>query len=61
MEVNLTQEQKEYVEAYNKILNRLSDIQLRIDDLKKEADETVLALNQLRRKEQLMFPENESQ
>ena len=61
MEVNLTPEQQEYVDSYNKILNRLSDIQLRIDDLKKEADETVLALNQLRRKEQLMFPENESQ
>ena len=61
MKVNLTPEQQEYVDSYNKILGRLSDIQLKIDGLKKEADETILALNQLRRKEQLTFPENESQ
>lgn len=59
MEVNLTPEQQEYVDAYNKILNRLSDIQLKIDDLKKEADEAVYALNTLRREEAIRFPESE--
>lgn len=59
MDVKLTAEQKEFVDQYNTILNRLRDIQSNIDKLKKEADEAILALNQLRRKEQQMFPDNE--
>jgi hypothetical protein len=59
MDVKLTAEQKEFVDQYNTILNRLHDIQSNIDKLKKEADEAILALNQLRRKEQQLFPDNE--
>lgn len=59
MDVKLTAEQKEFVDQYNIILNRLHDIQSNIDKLKKEADEAILALNQLRRKEQQLFPDNE--
>lgn len=59
MDVKLTAEQKEFVDQYNTILNRLHDIQSNIDKLKKEAEEAILALNQLRRKEQQMFPDNE--
>lgn len=59
MDVKLTAEQKEFVDQYNTILNRLRDIQSNIDKLKKEADEAILALNQLRRKEQQVFPDNE--
>lgn len=59
MDVKLTAEQKEFVDQYNTILNRLHDIQSNIDKLKKEAEEAILALNQLRRKEQQMFPDSE--
>jgi len=59
MDIKLTAEQKEFVDQYNTILNRLHDIQSNIDKLKKEADEAILALNQLRRKEQQLFPDNE--
>jgi len=59
MDVKLTAEQKEFVDQYNTILNRLHDIQSNIDKLKKEAEEAILALNQLRHKEQQMFPDNE--
>jgi|TARA_B110000259_G_scaffold54937_1_gene64686 hypothetical protein len=57
MEVNLTQEQKEYVEAYNKILNKLANIQERIDGLKLEADQALQELNSLRTSERSTFPE----
>jgi hypothetical protein len=57
MEVNLTQEQKEYVEAYNKILNKLANIQERIDGLKLEADQALQELNALRTSERSTFPE----
>ena len=56
MEVNLTQEQKEYVEAYNKILNKLANIQERIDGLKLEADQALQELNSLRTSERSTFP-----
>jgi hypothetical protein len=57
MEVNLTPEQQEYVDAYNLILNRLSSIQERIIALKEEADTTVAELNELRLREREAFPE----
>jgi hypothetical protein len=57
MEVNLTKEQKEYVDAYNHILNKLSGIQERIDGLKIEADEALQELNTLRSRERDAFPE----
>jgi len=57
MNVNLTPEQYEYVQAYNRILNKLSNIQTRIDELQKEAKETIAELNNLRTIERDMFPE----
>jgi hypothetical protein len=57
MEVNLTKEQKEYVDAYNNILNKLSGIQERIDELKVEANEALEELNALRSRERDAFPE----
>jgi len=57
MEVNLTKEQKEYVDAYNTILNKLAGIQQRIDGLKLEANEALLELNALRSRERDAFPE----
>lgn len=57
MEVNLTEKQKEYVEAYNKILNRLNDIQSRIKALEEEAAEVLEELNDLRANERSEFPE----
>lgn len=57
MEVNLTKEQKEYVEAYNKILNRLTDIQSKISALEEEAAEVLQELNDLRASEREEFPE----
>lgn len=59
MEVNLTQEQREYVEAYNAILNKLAAIQTKIDALKEEADEALEELNSLRLKERDAFPDEQ--
>jgi len=52
MEVNLTPEQREYVDAYNILLNSLSDIQERILALKEEADISIEELKVLRLKKQ---------
>jgi len=57
MEVNLTPEQREYVDAYNILLNSLSDIQERILALKEEADISIEELKVLRLKEHEAFPE----
>jgi|LakMenE01Jun11ns_1017448.scaffolds.fasta_scaffold9111845_2 hypothetical protein len=57
MEVNLTKEQKEYVDAYNNILNKLSGIQERIHELKIEANQALQELNELRSRERDAFPE----
>jgi|AACY02.14.fsa_nt_gi FtsZ-binding cell division protein ZapB len=59
MEVNLTKEQKEYVEKYNAILNRVSDIQHKIEALEKEAHEALEELNNLRLKERETFPDEQ--
>jgi hypothetical protein len=61
MEVNLTPEQQEYVDAYNAVLNRINGIQLKIDKLKDEASEAVLELNRLRHEERLMFPPDDTE
>ena len=60
MDVTLTSEQREYVEAYNNILNKLAGIQERIDGLKIEADEALQELNSLRSKERDAFPEQDN-
>ena len=57
MEVNLTQEQKEYVDAYNQILNRLTEVQSKINKLEQEAGAILQELNDLRTKERQEFPE----
>ena len=57
MEVNLTPEQQEYVDAYNIILNRLASVQERIQALKEEADATIEELDELRLRERAAFPE----
>tara|TARA_Y100000389_G_scaffold143591_1_gene141860 strand:- start:384 stop:581 length:198 start_codon:yes stop_codon:yes gene_type:complete len=61
MDIKLTPKQQEYVDAYNAILNRINGIQLNIDKLKDEAAEALTELNRLRREEQLMFPENNTE
>lgn len=61
MEVKLTPEQQEYVDAYNAVLNRINGIQLKIDKLKDEASEAVLELNRLRHEERLMFPPDDTE
>lgn len=61
MDIKLTPKQQEYVDAYNAILNRINGIQLNIDKLKDEAAEALAELNRLRREEQLMFPENNTE
>ena len=61
MDIKLTPKQQEYVDAYNEILNRINGIQLKIDKLKDEAAEALTELNRLRREEQLMFPENNTE
>lgn len=57
MEVNLTEEQQEYVRAYNQILTRLNTIQNNINLLQQEAAEVIEELNALRAKEREAFPE----
>ena len=61
MDIELTPEQQDFVDAYNKVLNRINCIQLKIDKLKNEASEAVLELNKLRREEQLMFPPDDTE
>ena len=61
MDIKLTKKQQEHVDAYNVILNRINGIQLKIDKLKDEAAEALAELNRLRREEQLMFPENNTE
>jgi predicted ATP-grasp superfamily ATP-dependent carboligase len=61
MDIELTPEQQDFVDAYNKVLNRINGIQLKIDKLKNEASEAVLELNKLRREEQLMFPPDDTE
>lgn len=61
MDIELTPEQQDFVDAYNKVLNRINGIQLKIDKLKDEASEAVLELNRLRREEQLMFPPDDTE
>lgn len=57
MEVNLTKQQKEYVDGYNAILNRLSEIQMKIDTLELEAKQALEDLNNLRQRERDAFPD----
>jgi hypothetical protein len=57
MDETLTIEQQAFVDSYNIVLTKLSNIQERILTLKKEAEEAVLELNELRLREKEFFPE----
>lgn len=60
MEVNLTERQREYVLEYQRILNRLSDIQAQVSSLGEEAEKLVNDLKDLRAKEHEEFPDDQS-
>lgn len=60
MEVHLTERQREYVEKYQSILNRLSDIQTELGRLGKESEHLITELKDLRSKERLEFPDSDS-
>ena len=60
MEVHLTERQREYVEKYQSILNRLSDIQSELGRLGKESEHLITELKDLRSKERLEFPDSDS-
>jgi|TARA_Y100000389_G_scaffold197809_1_gene233119 predicted ATP-grasp superfamily ATP-dependent carboligase len=59
MDVNLTKDQKVFVEEYQRILNKLADIQFQVDDLQVEAKKYIKELNDLREKERSLFPDQE--
>jgi hypothetical protein len=59
MEINLTEEQQQFVDSYNKILNRLEVIQSKINELEIEAAETIEELNNLRARERESSPEGQ--
>ena len=59
MEINLTEEQQQFVDSYNKILNRLEVIQSKINELEIEAAETLEELNNLRARERESSPEGQ--
>lgn len=59
MEINLTEEQQQFVDSYNKILNRLEVIQSKINELEIEAAETIEELNSLRARERESLPEGQ--
>ena len=59
MEINLTEEQQQFVYSYNKILNRLEVIQSKINELEIEAAETIEELNNLRARERESLPEGQ--
>jgi len=57
MDIKLTPQQQEYVDAYNIILNKLANVQERIASLEEEASVSIEELKQLRLKERDAFPE----
>ena len=61
MEINLTEEQQQFVDSYNKILNRLEVIQSKINELEIEAAETIEELNNLRARERESLPDGQDQ
>jgi|TARA_B110000483_G_C17856094_1_gene412279 predicted ATP-grasp superfamily ATP-dependent carboligase len=60
MEANLTKDQKIFVESYQRILNKLADIQFQVDDLQIEAKKYIKELNDLREEERALFPDQEN-
>ena len=60
MHVELTERQKDYVLKYQRILERLADIQVDLKDLEEESSSLITELKELRAKEKEEFPENDS-
>jgi CHASE3 domain sensor protein len=56
MHVELTTRQKEYVEQYQYILNRLNEIQEELSTLGKESTDLIKNLQELREAESTEFP-----
>jgi len=56
MHVELTTRQKEYVEQYQYILNRLNQIQKELSALGQESTELIKNLQELREAESIEFP-----
>ena len=56
MHVELTTRQKEYVEQYQYILNRLNQIQKELSTLGQESTELIKNLQELREAESIEFP-----
>lgn len=60
MHVELTERQKDYVLKYQRILERLADIQVDLKNLEEESSSLITELKELRAKEKEEFPENDS-
>jgi flagellar basal body P-ring protein FlgI len=56
MHVELTTRQKEYVEQYQYILNRLNQIQKELSSLGQESTDLIKNLQELREAESIEFP-----
>jgi len=59
MEVQLTERQREYVLEYQRILNRLTDIQTQVTSLGEESTKLLEDLKALRVQEKEEFPDED--
>jgi len=59
MEVQLTERQREYVLEYQRILNRLTDIQTQVTNLGEESTKLLEDLKALRAQEKEEFPDED--
>ena len=59
MEVQLTERQREYVLEYQRILNRLTDIQTQVTNLGEESTKLLEDLKTLRAQEKEEFPDED--
>lgn len=55
MDLNLTKEQLEYVQRYQTLYNRLSDIEFQIQDLSQRAAQIMNELETMRAEEEKLF------
>jgi len=55
MDLNLTKEQAEYVQRYQALYNRLSDIEFQIQDLSQRAAQIMNELETMRAEEEKLF------
>lgn len=59
MEFQLTERQREYVLEYQRILNRLTDIQMQVTNLGEESTKLLEDLKALRAQEKEEFPDED--